>query len=47
MTAGKTEQLIGSLARELAPVRPLRTPVLRSLLWLAAIMLVVGAAVLR
>ena len=47
MTERNTEQLIGSLARELAPVHALRPPVLRSLLWLAAVTLVVAAAVLR
>ena len=47
MTELNTEQLIGSLARQLAPVRALRPPLLRSLLWLATIMLVVAGVVLR
>lgn len=47
MTELNTEQLIGSLARQLAPVRALRPPLLRSLLWLATIMLVVAGVVMR
>ncbi len=47
MKQHSTEQLIDALARGLAPVRPLRPPATRALLWLAAAMLVIGAAVLR
>ena len=47
MTKPSTEKLIDSLAQGLAPVRPLRPPVLRALLWLGAAALLVGAAVLR
>ena len=46
MTARNTEQLIGSLARKLVPVRPLRPPASRALLWLAAATLLIGTAVL-
>ena len=42
-----TEQLIDSLARGLAPVRPLRPPAVRALWWLAAATVLIGAAVLR
>ena len=42
-----TEELIGSLAQGLAPVRPLAPPVLRALLWLAVTSLLIGAVVLR
>lgn len=41
MAARQTDELIESLAAQLQPVRPLRAPVLRALLWLA----VVGAVV--
>ena len=47
MTERSTEQLIGSLAQGLAPVRPLPPPVLRALLWLAAAALIAAVAVLR
>jgi len=47
MTERTTEQLIGSLARDLRPVRPLAPPALRALAWLAAVALLIGAAVLR
>jgi len=42
-----TEQLIASLSQGLAPVRPLRPPARRALLWLCAIALVIGALLLR
>lgn len=42
----ETEQLIGSLAEGLQPVRPLRPPALRSTLWLAGVALAIGLAVL-
>jgi hypothetical protein len=47
MTEQTTEQLIGSLARDLRPVRPLAPPALRALAWLAAVGLLVAGAVLR
>ena len=47
MTATTTEQLIGSLARDLAPVRPLAPPVLRALGWLAVVAVLITGAVLR
>ena len=47
METGGTEQLIGSLARGLRPVRPLAPPALRSALWLAAVALAIGLVVLR
>jgi hypothetical protein len=43
----KTEQIIDSLSAELAPVRVLRPPVLRALLWLAAVGAVSAALILR
>jgi len=46
-TERTTEELIGVLRQGLAPVHPLRPPVLRALLWLGLVTLVVGAAVLR
>jgi hypothetical protein len=47
MTERATENLIEGLSRDLAPVRPLRPPVVRALLWMAAVTLVVGAGLLR
>ena len=47
MKQQSTEQLIDSLARGLAPVRPLRPPAVRALWWLAAATALIGAAVLR
>ena len=47
MTERTTERLIDELTQGLAPVRPLRPPVLRALLWLAVATLLVGAALLR
>ena len=47
MTSRDTEQLIASLTGDLAPVRPLRPPLPRALLWLAPVGLVIGFAVLR
>ena len=42
-----TEQLIAALTQDLAPVRPLRPPLLRALLWLMPVALLIGVAVLR
>ena len=42
-----TEQLIESLSRGLEPVRPLRPPVRRALLWMAAVALAIGLGLLR
>jgi hypothetical protein len=47
MEQRNTEQLIDSLSRGLAPVRPLPPPTRRALLWLAAATLLVGAGLLR
>jgi hypothetical protein len=47
MEQRNTEQLIESLSRGLAPVRPLLPPARRALLWLAAVTLLIGAALLR
>jgi hypothetical protein len=47
MTERATEKLIEGLSLGLAPVRPLRPPVARALLWLATVTLLVGAALLR
>jgi len=46
-TERTTDELIGVLRQGLAPVRPLRPPMLRALLWLGLVTLIVGAAVLR
>lgn len=47
MTDSTTESLIDELSRALAPVRPLRPPVVRALLWLGGASLLIGAALLR
>ena len=47
MNERTTDELIGALSQGLAPVRPLRPPVLRALLWLGVMALLVGAAVAR
>jgi hypothetical protein len=47
MSERTTDELIGSLSQGLAPVRALRPPLLRALLWLGAVTLLVGAAVSR
>jgi hypothetical protein len=47
MERRNTEQLIESLSRGLAPVRPLPPPARRALLWLAAAALLIGAVLLR
>jgi len=47
MTERATDNLISGLTQGLAPVRPLRPPVVRALLWLAAAAVLVGAALLR
>jgi hypothetical protein len=47
MTERATEKLIDSLSQGLAPVRPLRAPVVRALLWLAAATLLIGAVLMR
>ena len=47
MTNRDTDQLIAALTQGLAPVRPLRPPLLRALLWLAPVALLIGVAVLR
>ncbi|HEV7431853.1 MAG TPA: NrsF family protein, partial [Steroidobacteraceae bacterium] len=47
MTERATEKLIDSLSQALAPVRPLRPPVERALLWLAAATLLIGAVLMR
>lgn len=43
----KTDQIIDNLAAELAPVRVLRPPALRALLWLAVVGVVSAALILR
>ncbi|HVO08801.1 MAG TPA: NrsF family protein [Burkholderiaceae bacterium] len=47
MEQPSTEQLIASLSRGLAPVRPLRPPARRALLWLGAVAVLLGIALLR
>ena len=47
MEQRNTEQLIESLSRGLAPVRPLLPPVRRALLWLTVVALLAGVALLR
>jgi len=47
MIESSTEKLIGDLSQGLEPVRPLRPPVVRALLWLLAAAVLVGAALLR
>jgi hypothetical protein len=47
MTQRATEELIAGLSSGVKPVRPLRPPVVRALLWLAAATLLIGAGVLR
>jgi hypothetical protein len=47
MTNRDTEQLIAALSAGLAPVRPLRPPLLRALLWLAPVGLLIGIAIVR
>jgi hypothetical protein len=47
MTNRDTDQLIAALTQDLAPVRPLRPPLLRALRWLAPVALLIGVAVLR
>lgn len=47
MADRSTEQLISTLGQGLAPVRPLRPPVLRAILWLGAAALLAGFAILR
>jgi hypothetical protein len=47
MTERATEELIEGLTRALVPVRPLRPPVVRALLWLAAAALCVSAVLIR
>jgi hypothetical protein len=47
MGTGDTEQLIGSLALGLRPVRPLAPPLLRAALWLGAVALAIGLVVSR
>jgi hypothetical protein len=47
MTESSTEKLIDDLSQGLAPVRPLRPPVVRALLWLGAATVLIGAALLR
>ena len=47
MTNRDTDELIAALTQGLAPVRPLRPPLLRALLWLAPVALLIGVAVLR
>ncbi len=47
MTERATEKLIEGLSSSLEPVRPLRPPVTRALLWLGAVALLVGAVVLH
>jgi len=42
-----TEQLIDSLSRGLAPVRPLPPPARRALLWLGVVAVLIGVMVLR
>jgi hypothetical protein len=45
LAAIRTEKLIQSLAAQLQPVRPLRAPLLRALLWLAVVAAVGGALI--
>ena len=47
ITEHTTEELIGSLAQGLAPVRPLPPPVVRALVWLSVAGLLVAGAVLQ
>lgn len=47
MEKRNTEQLIESLSRGVAPVRPLPPPARRALLWLTAVALVTGLVLLR
>ena len=47
MSERTTDELIGTLSQGLAPVHPLRPPVLRALLWLGAVTLVIGAGLWR
>ena len=47
MTRHATENLIESLSRNLSPVRPLRPPLRRALLWLFAVALLAGVALWR
>jgi len=47
MNERTTDELIGALRQGLAPVRPLRPPLLRALWWLGLVTLLAGAAVLR
>jgi hypothetical protein len=47
MTKPATDTLIADLAHGLPPVHPLRPPVVRALLWLAAAALLIGAALWR
>ena len=47
VTDEATDQLIGSLTRGLAPVRPMRPPVLRALLWLGATSLIATLAIMH
>jgi len=47
MIDSSTEKLIGELSQGLAPVQPLRPPVVRALLWLAAATLLIGAGLWR
>ena len=47
MIESSTEKLIGELSHALAPVRPLRPPVVRALLWLAAATVLIGAGLWR
>jgi hypothetical protein len=42
LAAIQTDELIESLAAQLQPVRPMRSPLLRALLWLAVVSAVVG-----
>lgn len=43
----KTEQLIESLSQGLEPVRPLRPPTKRALIWIGAVAFAIGLALLR
>ena len=47
MSVKATEKLIEGLSQGLAPVRPLRPPFVRSLLWLGAALVCVGAVLIR
>jgi hypothetical protein len=44
-TAMQTDKLIDSLAQQLTPVRPMRAPLLRALLWLAVVAAVSAALI--